>query len=76
MKCREKIGASRSKRHLWEGYQRRVSGLHSLSVGKSHRDAVLGGDFVGAGFVPANEVAHADKVYNGSAVAGWSEGGN
>ena len=53
-----------------------MHGLHSLSTGKSHGDTVLGGDFVGAGFVPANEVAHADKVYNGSAVVVWYKGGN
>ena len=50
--------------------------MHSLSVGQSHRDAVLGGDFVNAGFVRANEVARAAKVYKGLAVVGWFEGGN
>ena len=70
------MGPVRGKRHLWEGYQRRVSGLHSLSVGKSHRDAVLCGDFVNAGFVRANEVARAARVYNGSAIVGRFEGGN
>ena len=34
-----------------------MSGLHSLSVGQSHRDAVLGGEFANAGFVRAIEVA-------------------
>ena len=53
-----------------------MSGLHSLSVGQSHRDAVLGGDFVNAGFVLANKVSCASRVYNGSAVVGWFEGGN
>ena len=53
-----------------------MSGLHSLSVGQYHRDAVLGGDFVNAGFVRANEVACAARVYNGLAVVGWVEGGN
>ena len=53
-----------------------MGGLHSLSVGKSHRDAVLCGDFFNAVFVRANEVACADRVYNGSAVVGWVEGGN
>ena len=53
-----------------------MRGLNSLSVGKSHRDSVLGEDFVGAGFVRANEVARAAKVYNGLAVVGWFEGGN
>ena len=53
-----------------------MGGLHSLSVGQSHRDAVLCGDFVNAGFVQANEVACAARVYNGSAVVGWVEGGN
>ena len=47
--------------------------LHSLSVGKSHRDAVLCGDFVNTGFVRANEVACAARVYNGSAVSGIEE---
>ena len=50
--------------------------LNSISVGKSHGDAVIIGDFVGAGFFRANEVDRAARVYNGSAVAGWSEGGN
>ena len=53
-----------------------MSGLHSLSVGHSHRDAVLGGDFVNAGFVQANEVSGAARVYNGSSVVGWFEVGN
>ena len=53
-----------------------MSGLHSLSVGKSHRDAVIGGNFAGAGFLRANEVARAAIVYNGSAVVGWFEGRN
>ena len=53
-----------------------MSGLHSISVGQSHRDAVLGGDFVNAGFVRANEVARAARIYNGSAVVGWVKGGN
>ena len=53
-----------------------MHGLHSLSVGKSHGDAVLVGDFVGAGSVQANEVARATIVYNGSAVVGWFEVGN
>ena len=53
-----------------------MGGLNSLSVGKSHRDAVLCGDFVNAGFVRSNEVACAARVYNGSAVDGWVEGGN
>ena len=53
-----------------------MSGLHSLSVGQSHRDAVLGGDFVNAVFVRASEVAPADRVYNGLAVAGWFDGWN
>ena len=52
-----------------------MRGLYSLSIGKSHRDAVLGGDFVGVGFVQANEVARATRVYYGSAVVGWFEGG-
>ena len=70
------MGASRGKRQLWKGYQHRGSGLHSLSVGKSHRDAVLCGEVVNAGFVRANEMARADRFYNGSAVFGWVEGGN
>ena len=53
-----------------------MGGLHSLSVGKSHRDSVLCGDFVNVGFVRDNEVACAARVYNGSAVIGWVEGGN
>ena len=53
-----------------------MSGLHSLFVGKSHRDSVLDGDFVGAGFVRANEVACVARVYNGLVVVGWFEGGN
>ena len=51
-----------------------MSGIHSLSVGKSHIDAVLSGDFVNSVFVWANEVARAARVYNGSAVDGWVEG--
>ena len=51
-------------------------GLHSLSIGQSHGDAVLGGEFVVAGFVRANEVARATRVYNELAVVGWLEGGN
>ena len=50
--------------------------LHSLSIGKSQGDAMLGGYFVGAGFVQANEVACATRVYNGLAVVGWFESGN
>ena len=53
-----------------------MRGMHSLFIGQSHRDAVLGGDFVGAGFVWANEVALATRVYNGSAFVEWFEGGN
>ena len=53
-----------------------MSGLHSLSVGKLHRDAVLCGDFVNAGFVRANVVSRAARVYNGLAVVGWVEGRN
>ena len=53
-----------------------MGGLHGLSVGQSHRDAVLCGNFVNSGFVRANEVARAARVYNGSAVVGWVEGGN
>ena len=49
--------------------------LHSLSIGKSHGYAVIGGDFVGAGFFRANEVDLATRVYNGPAVFGWFEGG-
>ena len=45
-----------------------MGGLHILSVGKSHIDAVLCGDFINAGFVRANEVACAARVYNGLAV--------
>ena len=37
---------------------------------------MLSGDFVNAGFVRANEVARADRVYNVLAVVGWFEGGN
>ena len=53
-----------------------MRGLHSLSVGQSHRYAVLNRDFVGAGFVRANEMDRAARVYNGLAVVGWVEGGN
>ena len=53
-----------------------MGGLNSLSVGQSHRDAVLCGYFVNAGFVRDNEMACAAIVYNGSAVVGWVEGGN
>ena len=53
-----------------------MRGLHSLSIGKSHRDSVLGGDFVDTGFVQDNEVACATRVYNGSDFVGWFEGGN
>ena len=53
-----------------------MSGLHSLSVGQFHRDAVLSGYFVYAGFVRDNDVARASRVYNGSAVVGWVGGGN
>ena len=52
-----------------------MGGMHSLSVRKYHRDVVLCGDFVNAGFVRANEVACAARVYNGLAVGGWVEGG-
>ena len=50
--------------------------MHSLSVGMSHRDAVLYGDFVNAGFVRSNEVDRVSRVYNGSAVVGWVGGRN
>ena len=70
------MGALRGKRQLWKGLQRRVGGLHSLSVGKSHRDAVLCGDFVNAGFVWDNEVACAARVYNGLVVVRWVESRN
>ena len=53
-----------------------MSVLHSLSVGKSHRDAVICGNFVNAGFVRANEMTCAARVYFGLAVVGWVEGGN
>ena len=53
-----------------------MHGLHSLYIGHSHGDAVLGGYFVGAGFVRANVVACANRVYNGSAVVVWFEGRN
>ena len=53
-----------------------MHGLHSLSIGQSHGDAVLGGDFVGARLVRSNEVAHATRVYNDLAFVGWFEGGN
>ena len=53
-----------------------MNGLHSLSIGQFHGDAVLGRDFVGSGFVWDNEVARATRVYNGSTVVGWLEGGN
>ena len=53
-----------------------MSGLYSLSIDKSQGDAVLGGDFVGEGFVWANEVARATRVSNGWAVVRWLEGGN
>ena len=47
-----------------------MDGLHSISVGQSHIDTVLCGDFVNAGFVRANDVACAARVYNGLAVGG------
>ena len=53
-----------------------MHGLHSLSIGQSHRDAALGGDFVGSCFIWANEVACAASVYNGLAVVRWYEGRN
>ena len=53
-----------------------MCGLHSLSIGQSHIDAILDGDFVGVGFIWANEVACATRVYNVSAVVSWFEGGN
>ena len=53
-----------------------MRGPHSLSIGKSHKDAVLSGDFVGAGFVRSNEVARATRVSNAWAVVRWLEGGN
>ena len=53
-----------------------MHGLHSLSIGKSHIDAVLGGEFVGAGFVWSNEVALTNRVKNGLDYVGWFEGGN
>ena len=53
-----------------------MGGLYSLYVGKSHRDAVLYGDFVNAGLVWSNEVVCAARVYNGLAVMGWVEGRN
>ena len=53
-----------------------MNGLHSLSIGQSHGDAVRGRDFVGSGFVWDNEVARATRVYNGSAVVGWFEARN
>ena len=48
-----------------------MSGLHSLSIGQSHIDAMLGGNFVNAGFFQDNEMARAARVYNGSEVVGW-----
>ena len=53
-----------------------MSGLHSIYVVKSHRDAVRCGDFVKVWFVQANKVAYTARVYNGSTVVGWVEGGN
>ena len=53
-----------------------MRGLHILSFEKPHRDAVLDGGFVGAGFVRANEVARETIVYNGSDAVAWFEGGN
>ena len=47
-----------------------MHGLHSLSIGQYNGDAVLGGDFVGAGLVRANEVDSATRVYNVLAVVG------
>ena len=35
---------------------------------------MLGGDFIGTGFVQANEVYRATIVNNGLAVVGWFEG--
>ena len=53
-----------------------MCGLHSISIGHSHGDAVISGEFDGAGFVQANSVARATRVYNGSADVGWFEGRN
>ena len=53
-----------------------MSGLRSLFIWQSHRDAVLGGDFVGAGFIQANEVDLAARVYNDLTAVGWFEGGD
>ena len=53
-----------------------MCGLHSISIGQSHIDAMIGGDFVVAGFVRSNEMARATSVNNGLAVVGWFEGGN
>ena len=39
--------------------------LHSLSIGQLHRDSVLAGDFVGAGFDRANEVARVTRGPDG-----------
>ena len=56
------MGLESGKRYIWEGQQRRVRGLHSLSIGQSQGDAVLGGEFVGAAFFRANGVARASIV--------------
>ena len=50
-----------------------MHGMHILSIDKSHGYVLLSGDFVGAGFVGANEVAHATRAYNGLDVVGWFE---
>ena len=50
--------------------------LHTISIENSYGDDMLGGDFVGAGFVWANEVARATRVYNISDVVWWFESGN
>ena len=53
-----------------------MRGIHCVAIGEADREAIRGGDFVGAGCRWAEKVAGAARVDDCTAVVGDGEGGN
>ena len=70
IKSRENVGAAGSEGELVERKQCGMCGLNIGAIGQTNKDAIRGGDFVGAGSVGANEMAGAAGVSDGAGLEG------
>ena len=70
MKSREHVGAAGGEGDLGERKQCGMYGLHIGSIGYANEDAILGGKFIVAGPVGAEEMAGAAGFSDGLGLGG------